>query len=119
MDSGVHYAEFQINAGGPYIGIVRPMPNLDPDRYADGSFSFITTRFYDQFLAARTDGWGGGGVHACLYSSIDGCMAWTDWEDRATEDWEGSEDCQVNDTVGMLLDFNNGTLAVYKNSVAE
>ena len=51
-----------------------------------------------------------------VYTALDGCMAWTDWEDRATEDWEGSEDCQVNDTVGTLLDFNNGTLAVYKNN---
>ena len=116
MDSGVHYAEFQINAGGTYIGIVRPMPNLDPGRYADDSFSFTMRRFYGEFLALRTDEWGGGGVHACLYSSLDGCMAWTDWRDRAIEEWEGSEDCQVNDTIGMLLDFNNGTLAVYKNN---
>ena len=26
MKSGIHYAEFQITAGNPYLGIVRPMP---------------------------------------------------------------------------------------------
>ncbi|EJK52770.1 hypothetical protein THAOC_27927 [Thalassiosira oceanica] len=28
MESGIHYAEFQINKGNPFIGIVRPTPNL-------------------------------------------------------------------------------------------
>ena len=60
MESGIHYAEFQITAGIPYIGIVRPMTNLDPDRFvANGvSFHFFIRAYYCDYLAARTDEWG-------------------------------------------------------------
>ena len=45
-------------------------------------------------------------------------MQWTDWEREVEhwETWEGMEDCEAGDTIGMLLDFNNGTLAVYKSN---
>ena len=120
MHSGVHYAEFQINAGETYIGIVRPMPNLDPGRYADYSFYFLISSLYSEFMAARTDEWGTGNVNLCEYSSESGRNCWTDWDVEGPRllyrDWEGMEDCRTGGTIGMLLNFEEGTLTVYKNN---
>ena len=93
MLSGVHYAEFQINAGGPHIGILRPMPSLDPDRFANDRFSSFTTKFYDQFLAARTHEWGTGNVHTCHYNTRFGGTSWTNWDDEAQYGvvWDGNQ----------------------------
>ena len=116
MVSGIHYAEFHIAEGMPNIGIVRPMPNLDSARYADDDFSFLQTR--DDFLAARTDEWGDGNVHACEYYCGNGRMGWTNWssEEQLGAVWEGMEGCSDGDTLGMLLNLNEGTLTVYKNN---
>ena len=117
MESGIHYTEFQINAGEPFIGIVRPMSNLDPDRYADDQFDFLTRRFYGDCLAARGEDWGAGNVHACGYDCEDGDAYWTDWgESVEYEVWEGMVGYGSGDTVGMLLNLDEGTLTVYKNN---
>ena len=120
MTSGVHYAEFQIT-GEPYIGIVRPMPSLDAGAYHTvGEFFFIgDNSFYPDFLAQRSDDWGDN-VHACDYNCGDGkmgCTKWADEEDDVNfENWEGMESCQSGDTVGMLLNLDEGTLTVHKNN---
>ena len=117
MDSGIHYAEFQITAGYPYIGIARSFPNLDPARFVmdSGGFHFFVKPWYDQFLTARTDEWGHGNVftHECEY----GYRSWTNWEGGGEEfdQWEGMETCNVGDTLGLLLDLGEGKLTVYKN----
>ena len=120
MESGIHFAEFQITAGRPFIGVVRPMSNLDPVRFADGSFHFFGERWYDDFLAARTDEWGDGNVHACEYYCGTGIMNCTNWggEQGLYVDWRGwgaREDCETRShTIGMLLNLDEGTLTVYK-----
>ncbi|EJK59989.1 hypothetical protein THAOC_19735 [Thalassiosira oceanica] len=117
MSSGAHYAEFLIS-GAPYIGIVRPMPGLDAGEY-QGNFSFIGVddNLYPDFRAQRSDEWGDSEVHACEYFCDDGKMSFTDWEnDEIDIEWEGRESCQSGDTVGMLLDLEQGTLSVYKNN---
>ena len=45
-------------------------------------------------------------------------MRWNDWEraDLGWGHWEGMEYCDDGDTVGMLLNLDEGTLAVYKNN---
>ena len=51
-------------------------------------------------------------------------MCWTAWDEEADwedEDghrvhWEGMEGCSTGDTLGMLLNLDNGTLTVYKNN---
>ena len=118
MESGIHFAEFAIDHGYPNIGIVRPMPNLDPDRFANQGFSFFHRALYDDFLAARTDEWGGSNVHVCQYNSLFGRTFWTNWGDESEHgvEWVGMEDCKTGDTVGMMLNLNEGTLTVYKNS---
>ena len=122
MVSGIHYTEFYIyaglNAAHYYIGIVRPMPNLDPARFANDSFTFFKPSLRDDFLVGRTEEWGSGNVHVCYYSTYAGRMGWTNWDDDENYDlvWEGAEGSDTGDTVGMLLNLNEGTLAVYKNN---
>ncbi|EJK47414.1 hypothetical protein THAOC_33863 [Thalassiosira oceanica] len=115
MRSGAHYAEFLIT-GTPCIGIVRPMPGLDAGAYQE-RFILFDDIFYPDFLAQRTDDWGNSDVHACEYFCDDGGMRWTNWDDfEFGVEWEGIESCQSGDTVGMLLNLDEGTLTVYKNN---
>ena len=116
MESGIHFAKFAI-CGHPRIGISRPMPNLDPDRFANQCFSFFSGALYDDFLATRSDEWGSGNVHACEYGCRDGRMISTDWGggEEHREEWEGMGYCKTGDTIGMLLNLDVGTLTVYKN----
>lgn len=119
MVSGIHYAEFQITGGRFFIGVVRPMPNLDPDRFANDDFHFYVSPWYNRFLATRTDEWGSGNVHACHCSLYTGRISWTNWagEEQLGAVWEGrGERCGSGDTVGMLLNLDNGTLTAYKNN---
>ncbi|EJK47890.1 hypothetical protein THAOC_33358, partial [Thalassiosira oceanica] len=117
MSCGAHFAEFQIT-GSPEIGIVRPMPSLDAGAY-QGDFYFIDeSRLYPDFLAQRSGNWGNGNVHACACSSNTGLMIWTSWatDDAEWEEWDGMESCDDGDTIGMLLNLDDGTLSVYKNN---
>ena len=119
MESGVHYAQFHIDEGFPMaIGIVRPMPNLDPVRFANDNFYFLKPWLFGDFMAARTDEWGSGNVHMCQYVFYSGRMSWTNWDSEIQlgVDWEGMEGCDTGNTVGMLLNLDEGTLTVYKNN---
>ncbi|EJK66988.1 hypothetical protein THAOC_12031 [Thalassiosira oceanica] len=116
MKSGSHYTEFQITYE-PCIGVVRPMPDLGAGAYRE-EFTFFDRRFGPDFLAQRSNDWGNCNVHACEYFCGDGDMRWTDWDrdDTDWELWDGSEGCDSDDTVGMLLNLDEGTLTVYRNN---
>mmetsp|Transcript_15669 Transcript_15669/g.35866 ORF Transcript_15669/g.35866 Transcript_15669/m.35866 type:complete len:714 (+) Transcript_15669:255-2396(+) len=117
MESGIHYVEFQITEGNPLVGIVRPMPNLDPDSYEE-YFSFYDNSRRDDFLAARTVEWGTGNVHMCDYDCGNGAMSWTSWDNEGEDfaEWDGMEGCDAGDAVGMLINLDEGALVVYKNN---
>ncbi|EJK76371.1 hypothetical protein THAOC_01870 [Thalassiosira oceanica] len=115
MSSVAHYAEFLIT-GKPCIGIVRPMPGLNAGAYQEIFFLFYDN-LYPDFRAQRTDDWGNSDVHACEYDCDSGVMNRTNWEDYEMDiEWEGREGCQSGDTVGMLLNLDEGTLTIYKNN---
>ena len=122
MISGIHYAEFHIAAGthfGIDIGIVRPMPSLNPARYANCGFGFhfLKGSLFGDFLAARTEGWGAGNVHACQFSLYNVGISWTNWDNQKHEaNWEALGNWEIGDTLGMLLNLDEGTLTVYKNN---
>ncbi|EJK55984.1 hypothetical protein THAOC_24209 [Thalassiosira oceanica] len=118
MRSGPHYVEFLITgtATNIGIGIVRPMPGLDAGAY-DEEFDFFDDRFYPDFLAQRSADWVNDNAHACSFASGCGLMSWINWYERELgQSWEGMEACQLGDTVGMLLDLDEGTLSVYRNN---
>ena len=116
MSSGAHYAEFQIT-GSPSIGIVRPMPGLDTGAYEDGPFHWLSSGLSPIFLEQKSDDWGDG-VHACGYTCGNGKLIWTNWDDEKhwSLHWDGKEDCNTGDMIGMLLNLDDGTLTVYKNN---
>ncbi|EJK58217.1 hypothetical protein THAOC_21679 [Thalassiosira oceanica] len=116
MKLGAHYAEFLIT-GAPCIGIVRPMPGLDAGAYQE-NFHWFDDLLFADFLAQRSDDWGDSEVHACEFSCDDGTMNCTGWDDEIQFglNWEGMESCQPGDTIGMLLNLDEGTLTVYRNN---
>ena len=125
MKTGSHYAEFEIidgTRGSPYIGIVRPMPNLDAGAAANEECYYLIgeRELYPDFLAQRSDEWGVGDVHACEYCCVDGQMSSTSWEAEADEefevDWEGMEGCKAGDIIGLLLNLDEGKLTAYRNN---
>ena len=93
------------------------MPNLDAGATANEECYYLIgeTDLYSSFLAQRSGEWGVGDVHACEYFCGNGTMSCTNWDDAECDDWEGLEACQPGDTVGMLLNLDEGTLTVYRN----
>ncbi|EJK45550.1 hypothetical protein THAOC_35833 [Thalassiosira oceanica] len=118
MTTGLHFAKFQIT-GTPFMGVARPMPKRIFDREG---FSFTRSDHFNTLMAERTDEWGNGNVHACQYWCESGSTIWTGFEGHDyhgyhwIHDWEGIEGCETGDTVGMLLNLDEGTLTVYKNN---
>ncbi|EJK45549.1 hypothetical protein THAOC_35832, partial [Thalassiosira oceanica] len=117
MTSGSHFAVFDIT-GTPFIGVARPMTKEILSRE---NFNFFNSVHFDTFLTERTDEWGDGNVHACQYFCGNGEMIWTSFEGESYrgyywEGWEGKESCSTGDTIGMLLNLDEGTLTVYKNN---
>ncbi|EJK57094.1 hypothetical protein THAOC_22900 [Thalassiosira oceanica] len=118
MTTGSHFAEFEIT-GTPFIGVARPMPRLIFDREG---FNFFISDHFDTLLAERTDEWGDGNVHACQYFCRHGGTICTGFQGELTDGyhwdrgWEGMESCRTGDTIGMLLNLDEGTLTVYKNN---
>ena len=127
MRGGRHYAEFSITHDGKsrhdeqyrnvvHLGVIRPVSLTDGiDMKADwGGHAnpVVTSSSYKRTVAEklrsrRTVKWGEGNVHCCIYATIDGCRAWTDWHDEARfPDWQGSEPLEGSGTVGLLLDLD-------------
>ena len=120
MRGGRHYVEFAISFDQQYcnvhVGVIRPVSLTDGiDMEADwcGHVNpVVTSASYKRTVAEklrsrRTVKWGEGNVHCCIYATIDGCRAWTDWHDEARfPDWQGSEPLEGSGTVGLLLDLD-------------
>ncbi|EJK50790.1 hypothetical protein THAOC_30111 [Thalassiosira oceanica] len=121
MRTGEHYAEFK-SLEAACVGIVRPMPELDTSNFRDKEyFYFGDLDLYPVFLTHKTKEWGEDSVHTCNYGAHDGHSYSTkwDWADRGRHDegWAGMESSMSGDTVGLLLDLDEGTLTVYRNNL--
>jgi len=119
MTSGVHFAQFDDITGMPCIGIVRPMPGLDADLYLNsGDFGFVDRhRYYRDFLAQRSDDWGGSNIHACEYDPADTVLNWTDWGEEEGS-IRGERICPHTSIeemghISIVLNLDEGTIAVY------
>ena len=101
---------------------MRPIKHWD--RKGLRSFSPYDGMWQSELLLGRTDRWGSGDIHCCMYCHNGDCD-WTDWKDvvlQCLEVWEGAESYCANYSgyhgrvkVGLLLDLDEGTLTVYKN----
>ncbi|EJK56171.1 hypothetical protein THAOC_23995 [Thalassiosira oceanica] len=125
MTSGVHCAQFNIVVM-PRIGIVRPMPGLDADRYLEEEafeFDRYCSHYYPDFLAQRSDDWGGSNIHACEYDLSMETLTWTDWgEEEGSIRGERirlhtrSEDMG---SISIVLNLDEGTMAVHDCAYAD
>ena len=131
MRGGRHFVEFSIASGSSIppalcLGVIRP-PSLtnDIDLGADweGRVNpmFVTSSnkpaVSEKLRSQRTAKWGDSNIHCCAYHCFSGRCCWTDWNnDDDASDWQGREDFRGSGTVGLLLDLNEGTLSLFKNS---
>ena len=116
MTSGIHYAEFNVD-GWAYMGIVRPLPGLDAGRYLqrEDDFDFIwSTGLHCEFLAHRSDDWGGSNVHACELDFSLGDVRWTDWDKnygRSLDAEDYPESSSANHgTIRIVLNLDEGIM---------
>ncbi|EJK45311.1 hypothetical protein THAOC_36078 [Thalassiosira oceanica] len=103
-------------------GTTTPMPGLDADRYLDsGDFGFVDRYFnhcyYRDFLAQRSDDWGGSNIHACEYDPADTVLNWTDWGEEEGS-IRGERICphtsiEEMGPISIVLNLDEGTMAVH------
>jgi len=112
MKRGVHYASFKLIGGDDtVVGVARPFRDFGFVNETEGFYMFDNGHF-DGILAQRTAAWVGN-VHCCQYQCSYGTANWTDFQGyKRGIHWEGSD---KGDTVGLLVDLNEGSLSVYKN----
>ena len=131
MRGGKHFVEFAITndeQNGQYIrvGVIRPVSLTDGiDVEADwrgqvnpGTVpSIYQPVVAERLISQRTAKWLDSNIHCCTYYCPGGRCFWTDWNTGADRsDWQGREGLGESGTVGLLLDLNEGTLSVFKNS---
>jgi len=99
------------------IGIVRPLPGWDKKKL--DSFNPVYVDSDDDvsqdLLMERTERWGTSNVNCCSYNCHYGLCCWSNWSDCHCDGWNGMEGLDEDGTIGMLLDFEEGTLTVYRN----
>eukprot|EP00985_Skeletonema_marinoi_P031079 scaffold35914_cov153-Skeletonema_marinoi.AAC.2 len=140
MTSGRHYVKFTVTSNDSWgeddfrylycrLGIMRPI-GVDMRRHSWKSWCCM----YDQLIAGlflegsfaehyRTDAWGEGDIHCCLYYDFEGTCEWSNWDSKnegitTDQRWDGMiGGSYVHDTreYGLLLDLDAGTLSMYKD----
>ena len=129
MRGGRHFVEFTIASSSSmlmaYLGIIRPVSLTDGiDLEADwrgqvypmSVWSISEPAVAEKLRSQRTAKWGESNVHCCAYDCEDGYCCWSDWSNDVNSlEWQGREGMEGNGTVRLLLDLDEGTLAVFKN----
>ena len=116
MRSGRHFARFTPTeyTAAIHVGIIRPI------LVEGASDQPIFSPFARTFMALdlqRTSRWGeGSSADCCFYSFKDGGCRHRRWPHASKRtEWNAMERCNPEDTVGLLLDLDRGTLSVYLN----
>ena len=120
MRCGKHYATFRIQHGGMIcLGVVRPLIGcVDKDLLEfDPTAVDSSDSHSNVLLAQHTRRWGDSIIHCCGINCYDGYCQWSTWTKCYNTNWEGREKlptmCGTEfHTIGLLLDLDNGTLAV-------
>jgi len=126
MRGGRHFTEFTITneQSRPVIwpGIMRPvLLTMGVDFEADWNRNVNPVQVSSHYKPAvaeklrskRTAKWGGSNVHCCAYNCETGQCYWSDWNTRAKPIWR--EGLGESDTIGLLLDLDEGTLSLFKS----
>lgn len=114
MRAGRHYATFfKEGFGRMNAGIMRPAKGLDRGGYVQ--FDPLERSCWSPLLERRNDRWGEDDVNCCMYYSTYGTCSWSDWQTETTHGhaWGGSQILLGNGEIGMLLDLDAGSLAVF------
>ena len=115
MRSGRHFAQFTPTefTAAIHVGIIRPI------QVENASDQPIFSPFARTFMALnlqRTSRWGESSVDCCFYSFKDGGCRYRKWPHASKRaEWNAMERCSSEDTVGLLLDLDRGTLSVCLN----
>lgn len=102
-----------------YVGIIRPISGWD--RKALKKFSPFAPKHRRKLLREKTDQWGSCSVHCCAIRVGRGNKFTTSWSDSEGPQiglgWPGMNNFETGETTtfGMLLDSDEGTLAMYQN----
>ena len=110
MRDGRHYAEFTLRKSSyppgvfMYLGLIRPSWGVEGALSASPGYEcFWNDRGRE---AHQADG-------HCFYGAVNGFRHQLG---EATGNWEGSQSADQGDTIGLLLDFDSGSLSVFKNA---
>ena len=117
MRGGKHYVRFMKTGDGAMsCGLIRPMDWVGHE-VPTGSYSTFLREYWPRQIAQRTARWTECQVNTITYNSWSGRACWSDWQETTnySESWEGEERAHGDYELGMLLDLDEGTLAIYKN----
>ena len=113
MRAGKHYVIFETRISTHcYMGVMRPG---QADQKARG-FP-CGPKFYRNFSPCNN--YNDNDTQSCLYGTLNGDSYSSNWlvdTPLSRETWVGREGASSGDEIGMLLDLDEGTLSVYKNS---
>ena len=98
-----------------------PLPGYCPlyDQLVSGMF--LDGGFAEHY---RTDAWGDGNVHCCLYYDFQGTCEWSNWNSKEDgiftgQRWDGMIGGTLTHDIreyGLLLDLDVGTLSMYQGN---
>ena len=139
MRGGKHYVSInaqidqtnyqeEITAGAVNLlaGVMRPV-NGEYRSKSWRSYSPLRDKYWPELLAQRNVRWSKSRINCCMYESRTGRSCWSDWQTsnlrtngpgipyNYSNSWVGSERCDDESELGMLLDLDEGTLSVYKD----
>jgi len=129
LRAGKHYASFQrTGSGNVMVGIMRP-----GQANQNASGLPLWDKFYSNFSRRLGHEECNNNVRCCLYNAVNGLCFTSDWPNpyvhKPGVSWDGMESLSYgwhggtrgmesmssDGEIGMLLDFNEGALSVYKN----
>jgi len=136
MRAGKHYVTFTSSGLDSlddhllWFGVVRPLKQFTPDSSFSALFTPFSENWADDLRELQCPEWGDSNIHSCVYRARDGQCKSTDWvfeegnddehEDTlnvTNEAWQGMQMFEGCGKIGLLLDYDEGTLTVYKNDI--